>query len=275
MTHGAMVMARVAISAGGVRFRAGAGVGAGDFAGPAPLASGSPRSIPCPRAMMEEVVGELAAETGEAPDIEITLSIPHGADIAKKTWNPRLGIEGGLSILGTTGVVRPFSCAAWIASIHRGIDVARAAGLSHVAGCTGATSEGVVQGIHGLSDNAMLDMGDFVRRHGEIPAPEPRAAGHNRRRDRQDDETCAGGCRSSLEAVSGGFCDAGGVGGDPEIAGMNTALQAYESCWGFAGRGSGREGLGPAPARCLATARPRPWIIVVIDPGRDGPRAGG
>jgi cobalt-precorrin-5B (C1)-methyltransferase len=57
--------------------------------------------------------------------------------------------------------VRPFSCAAWIASIHRGIDVARASGLAHVAGCTGATSERVVQELYGLPDHAMLDMGDF------------------------------------------------------------------------------------------------------------------
>ena len=67
-----------------------------------------------------------------------------------------------MSILGTTGIVRPFSCAAWIASIHRGIDVARADGLRHVAGCTGATSEATVQALHGLPDHAMLDMGDFA-----------------------------------------------------------------------------------------------------------------
>jgi len=67
-----------------------------------------------------------------------------------------------MSVLGTTGVVRPFSCAAWIASIHRGIDVARASGLAHVAGCTGATSEAAVQALYGLPDHAMLDMGDFA-----------------------------------------------------------------------------------------------------------------
>jgi cobalt-precorrin-5B (C1)-methyltransferase len=68
----------------------------------------------------------------------------------------------GLSVLGTTGIVRPFSCAAWIASIHRGIDVARACGAPHVAGCTGATSERAVQALHGLPDTSMLDMGDFA-----------------------------------------------------------------------------------------------------------------
>ena len=75
---------------------------------------------------------------------------------------PRLGILGGLSILGTTGVVIPYSCSAWIHSIHRGIDVARANGLMHVAGCTGSTSEKAVQALFDLPDFVMLDMGDFA-----------------------------------------------------------------------------------------------------------------
>ncbi len=161
VTHGAEVRVVVAPSSGGVVFRAGAGVGRVTKPG-LPIAVGEPAINPVPRAMMDEVVGELAAEFGRAPDVEITVSVVGGAALAAKTWNPRLGIEGGLSILGTTGIVRPFSCAAWIASIHRGIDVARASGLTHVAGCTGATSERVVQALHGLPDHAMLDMGDFA-----------------------------------------------------------------------------------------------------------------
>jgi cobalt-precorrin-5B (C1)-methyltransferase len=69
---------------------------------------------------------------------------------------------GGLSILGTTGIVVPYSCAAWIASIHRGIDVARAAGLAHIAGATGASSEAAVRKLYDLSETALIDMGDFV-----------------------------------------------------------------------------------------------------------------
>ena len=171
VTHGALIVARVGPSEGGVRFRAGPGVGTVTKPG-LPIGVGEPAINPVPRAMMDEVVGEMAATFGRVPDVEITISVPGGEEIALKTWNPRLGIVGGLSILGTTGVVRPFSCAAWIASIHRGIDVARATGQTHVAGCTGATSERVVQGIHGLPDHAMLDMGDFfggmvkyLRRH--------------------------------------------------------------------------------------------------------------
>ncbi len=161
VTHGVTVIVRVARSSGGVVFKAGEGVGTVTKAG-LPIAVGEAAINPVPRAMMDEVVAEMASAFGTAPDIEITVSIPNGAAIAQKTWNPRLGIVGGLSVLGTTGIVRPFSCAAWIASIHRGIDVARADGLTHVAGCTGNTSEKVVQALYGLPDHAMLDMGDFA-----------------------------------------------------------------------------------------------------------------
>ena len=104
-----------------------------------------------------------------------------GEEIAKHTWNPRLGILGGISILGTTGIVVPYSCAAWIDSIHRGVDVARAAGHQHLAGCTGSTSERVAAQLYGLPEDALLDMGDFagavlkyVRRH---PVPRLTIAG--------------------------------------------------------------------------------------------------
>lgn len=145
----------------GVVFRAGEGVGTVTKPG-LPIPVGEPSINPVPRKMMTETVQELAENLGDSGDVEIEISVPGGAALAKKTWNPRLGIEGGLSILGTTGIVVPFSCSAWIHSIHRGIDVARANGLSHVAGCTGSTSEKAVQQIHGLPDFAMLDMGDFA-----------------------------------------------------------------------------------------------------------------
>jgi len=161
VTHGAMIIARVARSNGGVVFRAGEGVGMVTMPG-LPIAVGEPAINPVPRQMMQATVADTAERLGERPDIEITISVPGGAALAQQTWNPRLGIKGGLSILGTTGIVRPFSCAAWIASIHRGIDVARSADLRHVAGCTGATSEAVVQNLYDLPDHAMLDMGDFA-----------------------------------------------------------------------------------------------------------------
>lgn len=163
VTHGALIIVRVAHGQAGqgVQFKAGVGVGMVTKAG-LPIAPGEPAINPVPREMMQAEVAKLAEHTGETQDIELTISVPGGAELALKTWNPRLGIKGGLSILGTTGVVRPFSCAAWIASIHRGVDVARADGLTHVAGCTGATSERVVQAEFELPDHAMLDMGDFA-----------------------------------------------------------------------------------------------------------------
>ncbi len=182
VTHGCLVRARVerAAPGTGVLFRAGEGIGTVTRAGLV-LPVGEPAINPVPRAMITRVIAELAAEHGEAGDSIVTLSIPGGEALAEKTLNGRLGIVGGLSILGTTGVVVPFSCSSWIHSIHRGIDVARAAGLEHVAAATGRTSERAVQELFGLSEMALIDMGDFVgatlkylRRH---PVPRLTLAG--------------------------------------------------------------------------------------------------
>jgi cobalt-precorrin-5B (C1)-methyltransferase len=155
VTHGATIIATVRLRDTGVTFKAGEGVGTVTKPG-LPIAPGEPAINPVPRQMMEAVCAELGVGA------EIEISVPGGKELALKTWNGRLGIVGGISILGTTGIVNPFSCAAWIASIHRGIDVARAAGFEHVAGCTGSTSEDVVQKHYGLPLEAMLDMGDFA-----------------------------------------------------------------------------------------------------------------
>ena len=182
VTHGALVLATVRIGApgAGVTFRAGAGVGTVTRLG-LPLPPGEPAINPVPRRMIRDAIAEVAAAAGCGADADIEISIPDGEKIATKTLNGRLGIVGGLSILGTTGVVVPYSCAAWIASIHQGIDVARAAGLTHIAGATGASSEAAVRKLYGLSDIALIDMGDFVggmlkyiRRH---PVPRVTIAG--------------------------------------------------------------------------------------------------
>ena len=163
VTHGALIVSTVRRGAAGsgVTFRAGTGVGTVTRAG-LPIAPGEPAINPVPRRMISEVIAELAAAHGEAGDVEVEISVPDGEALARRTWNPRLGIVGGLSILGTTGIVHPFSCSAWIASIHQGIDVARAGGLAHVAGATGSTSEAAVKALYKLPDEALLDMGDFV-----------------------------------------------------------------------------------------------------------------
>ncbi|PLW78635.1 cobalt-precorrin-5B (C(1))-methyltransferase [Cohaesibacter celericrescens] len=163
VTHGALIKVKVAFGQpeSGVRFIAGEGVGMVTRPG-LPIPVGEPAINPMPRQMMQTVVQELSRSYGFSPDVDITISVRNGEKLAQKTWNPRLGIMGGLSILGTTGIVIPFSCSAWIHSIHRGIDVARAGGHDHVAGCTGSTSEKRVKDLYGLQDFSMLDMGDFV-----------------------------------------------------------------------------------------------------------------
>ena len=167
VTHGAEIRATVApiakatTTAKGVVFCRGEGVGEVTRPG-LPLPVGAPAINPVPQQMMRATVAMLARELGGTRDVQITISVPGGEALAEKTWNPRLGISGGISILGTTGVVRPFSCAAWIASIQQGIDVALAAGERHIMGATGATSEAAAQAHLGLPLVACIDMGDFV-----------------------------------------------------------------------------------------------------------------
>src|SRR5438552_11387760 len=163
VTHGALVLATVrpGVPGAGVTFRAGEGVGTVTRPGLV-LPPGEPAINPVPRRMIRTAIEEVAAANGATGDVEVEIAIPGGEALAARTVNARLGIVGGLSILGTTGIVVPYSCAAWIHSIHRGIDVARGAGLDHVAGATGATSEAAVQKLHGLPEMALIDMGDFV-----------------------------------------------------------------------------------------------------------------
>ncbi|MBK7540411.1 MAG: cobalt-precorrin-5B (C(1))-methyltransferase [Candidatus Competibacteraceae bacterium] len=162
VTHGALVFARVALSSlPGARFHAGPGVGIVTRPG-LPVPVGEPAINPTPRRMIVEHLARLSDQQGYTGGFEITLGIENGAELASKTLNPRLGIVGGLSVLGTTGIVRPFSCSAYIASIQQAIDVARANGIIHIAACTGATSEQTLRARYGLSDLALIEMGDFA-----------------------------------------------------------------------------------------------------------------
>jgi cobalt-precorrin-5B (C1)-methyltransferase len=237
VTHGALVQVTVvrAAAGSGVTFRAGPGVGTVTKPG-LPLAVGEPAINPVPRAMMTAAVAELARRHGDPGDVEIEISVANGEELARKTWNPRLGILGGLSILGTTGIVVPYSCSAWIDSIRRGIDVARATGQTHVAGCTGSTSERVAAQVHGLPEDAMLDMGDFagavlkyLRRH---PVPRLTIAGGVGKLSKLADghlDLHSGRSQVDLGALAGLVR---AHGGPPELAvgieGANTALDALQ-----------------------------------------------
>ncbi len=163
ITHGAEIMATVRSGpdGSGIQFFAGDGVGTVTLPG-LPLSVGEPAINPKPREMIADNLRRIAERLQCVLDVEITLSVPGGEKLAEKTMNGRLGIIGGLSILGTTGIVVPYSCASWIHSIHRGIDVARAGGLKHIAAATGSTSEAAVKDLYGLPDMALIDMGDFA-----------------------------------------------------------------------------------------------------------------
>ncbi len=162
VTHGALVQATVrATEGGGVTFRAGEGVGTVTLPGLA-LAVGEPAINPGPRKMLSEAISRVAEANGGNGNVDIEVAIPGGEKLAGRTMNGRLGIRGGLSVLGTTGIVVPFSCASWIASIQRGIDVARAAGLDHIAAATGSTSAAFIEARYDLSEQALIDMGDFA-----------------------------------------------------------------------------------------------------------------
>ena len=239
VTHGALVGARVTHGepGSGVVFRAGEGVGTVTKPG-LPLAVGEPAINPMPRQFIREHVAAVAARHGGSGDVVVEVSIEHGAELARKTWNPRLGILGGLSVLGTTGVVVPYSCSSWIDSIRRGIDVARAAGHEHVAGCTGSTSEATVQALHGLPEDALLDMGDFagavlkyLRRH---PVPRLTVAGGIGKLAKLADghlDLHSGRSQVSFDSLAARVASAGA---SPELVagvrGANTALDALRQC---------------------------------------------
>ncbi len=168
ITHGAEIVVTVALDSsadknpGDITFLAGIGVGTVTRPGLA-LDVGEPAINPGPRKMIEGVLQGLDKKYGNGEGaLVITIGIPGGEKLADKTLNGRLGIEGGLSILGTTGVVIPYSCSSWIHSIHRGVDVARAGGFTHIAAATGSNSEAAVQKSLGLEDPALIDMGDFA-----------------------------------------------------------------------------------------------------------------
>ena len=163
VTHGALVMSTVSHAGAGqgVLFAAGPGVGTVTLPG-LPVPVGEPAINPAPRRMMRAVIEEVSAQHGASGDVLIEVAIRNGARLAERTWNPRLGIMGGLSVLGTSGIVVPYSCSAWIHSIRRGIDVARATGTRHIGAATGSTSEAATRLHHGLDETAMIDMGDFA-----------------------------------------------------------------------------------------------------------------
>ncbi len=165
-THGALLTADVRLlpdAPGQVRLQGGNGVGKVTLAGLG-LAVGGPAINPVPRRNIEDNVRAVAGALLEKNGLEITLSVPGGEAMAQKTLNARLGIIGGISILGTTGIVRPYSTAAFRASVVQGVQVAARQGQDTVVLTTGGrTEQFVMRELAQLPSACFVQMGDFLR----------------------------------------------------------------------------------------------------------------
>jgi cobalt-precorrin-5B (C1)-methyltransferase len=165
VTNGAEICSTVSLTGdrGVVEIEGGPGVGRVTKPGLG-LEIGRPAINKVPKKMIEQVVHEIATETLTKNGIRVTVSVPNGEQIAKKTDNPRLGIVGGISILGTTGIVFPYSTASFAASIKQSIDVSVAMGSDTVVLSTGSTSEEYAKVLLGnsLAEHSFIQIGDFI-----------------------------------------------------------------------------------------------------------------
>ncbi|MCS7141186.1 MAG: cobalt-precorrin-5B (C(1))-methyltransferase [Candidatus Nitrosocaldus sp.] len=165
VTHGAEIVSRVEWidgEPGRIEVTGGKGVGIVTKPGLG-LEIGRHAINPTPMRMIIEAVRETAGEHLKSRGVKVTISVPKGEELAKQTDNPRLGIVGGISILGTTGIVVPYSTASFAASIRQCIDVAVAMGNDTVVLTTGGRSEEFARQIMpDLPDHCFVQMGDFV-----------------------------------------------------------------------------------------------------------------
>jgi cobalt-precorrin-5B (C1)-methyltransferase len=161
-THGAELTAEVELrTEPGIAIKGGSGVATVTKTGLG-LKIGGPAINPVPRRNIAEMVGEELADSPYAGAV-VTISVPGGEEMAKKTTNARLGLLGGISILGTTGIVRPYSTAAFKASVMQEIDVAAAGGLCELVLTTGGKSEQYAMALYPrLPEQAFIQVGDFI-----------------------------------------------------------------------------------------------------------------
>jgi cobalt-precorrin-5B (C1)-methyltransferase len=125
------------------------------------LEVGTPAINPVPRRNISEMVESELAGSGRGAIV--TISVPGGEEMAKQTLNARLGLIGGISILGTTGIVKPYSTAAYKASVVQGIDVAKNRGIDELVLTTGGKSEAYAMKLHPhLPEEAFIQVGDFI-----------------------------------------------------------------------------------------------------------------
>jgi len=162
-THGALIQSTVSWL-DGPGFVLDGGIGVGRVTKPGlPVPIGEAAINPVPRKMITETVEAVLSEHGAKRGVKVVISVPAGEEIAKKTLNSRLGIIGGISILGTRGIVVPFSTSAWKASIVHAINVAYETGCRHLVLSTGGRSEKYGMEVYPeLPEEAFIEMGDFV-----------------------------------------------------------------------------------------------------------------
>jgi cobalt-precorrin-5B (C1)-methyltransferase len=162
-THGAELIAEVElVTTAGIEIRGGSGVAMVTKPGLG-LEVGTPAVNPIPRRNITEMVQEELRGSAFQGAI-VTVSVPGGEEMAKKTTNARLGLLGGISILGTTGIVKPYSTAAYKASVVQAIDVAVARGFDEIVVTTGGKSEAYAMTLlpHLKSEEAFIQVGDFI-----------------------------------------------------------------------------------------------------------------
>jgi cobalt-precorrin-5B (C1)-methyltransferase len=163
VTHGAEICSTVSLTSEKGRIEIDGGLGVGRVTRPGlGLEIGQAAINPVPKKMIEQVVLDSAKSILAHKGIKIIISVPKGIELAKKTDNPRLGIVGGISILGTTGIVFPYSTASFAASIRQSLDVAISLGTATVVLTTGGRSEDYIKKIYDtLPEYAFVQMGDF------------------------------------------------------------------------------------------------------------------
>jgi len=161
VTHGAHLTARVSWREGvGIELDRGEGVGAVTKPGLG-LTVGGPAINDVPRRMISYSIEEVLDT--EERGVLVVISVPNGQEMAEKTTNPRLGIVGGISILGTTGIVRPFSTASWRASVGQAVNVIGAQGYNTLVLSTGGlTEKAAMRLLPDLEEVCFIEVGDFT-----------------------------------------------------------------------------------------------------------------
>jgi len=166
VTNGAEIWSTVSLLESSNKIMIDGGIGVGRVTKPGlGLEIGKAAINPTPLKMINQAIGEiLEKQQKNRYGLSILISVPKGEEIAKRTDNPRLGIIGGISILGTTGIVIPYSTASFAASIRQSIDVSIAMGSNSVILTTGGRSEDFARSIFGnsVADHAYIQIGDFI-----------------------------------------------------------------------------------------------------------------